>query len=93
MPSFLSRLFGKSDAPAPAAAEPVVHKDFRIFPEPIKESGGWRIAARVEKDIGGATKTHNLSRADTFTDRDEAVQASLGKARLAIDQLGDTLFS
>ena len=89
MPSFLSRLFGK---PAPAAPEPVLHKEFRIFPQPVREGGVYRIAARIEKDVGGVTKTHSLIRADTSPTLDEATGASVNKARQAIDQLGDRLF-
>lgn len=90
--NFLSRLFGKSTPAAAAAAEPVLHKDFRIFPQPIKEGGVFRIAARIEKDFGGEVKTHNLIRADTRTSLDEAMTASTDKAIQAIDQLGDALF-
>ena len=92
MPSLLSRLFGKSSDPAPAA-EPVLHNDFRIFPEPIKEGSVFRIAARVEKTFGDTVKTHQLIRADTRSSMDEASEASIAKAKQAIDQLGDTLFS
>ena len=93
MPSFLSRLFGKSDASQAAqAAEPVLHNDFRIFPEPIQEGSVYRIAARIEKAVGEEVKTHQLIRADTRNSRDEAVEASVAKAKQAIDQLGDTLF-
>jgi hypothetical protein len=87
---FLSRLFGKPSAPA--AAEPVLHKGYRIFPDPVKAPGGYRVAARIEKDIGGTAKVHNLVRADTFATLEEAQATSLGKAKLAIDQLGETLF-
>ena len=62
MPSFFSRLFGTS---VPAAPKPVLHKEFRIFPQPVREGGVYRIAARIEKDIGGVTKTQSLIRADT----------------------------
>lgn len=89
MPSFLSRLFGSSPPPPP---EPVLHKDCRIFPAPVKDGAVYRVAARIEKDLGGVTKTHNLMRADTSPSLDEATAASVAKARLAIDQLGDTLF-
>ncbi|NEX47851.1 HlyU family transcriptional regulator [Pseudotabrizicola algicola] len=92
MPSFLSRLFGKSDTPAPEA-EPILHNDFRIFPEPIKEGSIFRIAARVERTVNGEVKTHHLIRADTRPSHDEAVEASVAKAKQAIDQLGDGLFS
>lgn len=89
MTSFLSRIFGKSAPPAPEA---VVHKDFRIFPEPIKEGSGFRIAARIEKDFDGQTKAHHLIRADTHSSEDGAIEASLAKAKQAIDQLGDGIF-
>jgi hypothetical protein len=88
--SLLSKLFGKSP---PKAPEPILHKDFRIFPQPIKEGAVYRIAARVEKDVGGEVKVHQLIRADTRNSLDEAVEASLGKSKQAIDQLGDSLFS
>ncbi|MDO9639717.1 MAG: HlyU family transcriptional regulator [Pseudotabrizicola sp.] len=93
MTSFLSRLFGKSAAAPPAAPDPVLHNDFRIFPDPIKEGSTFRIAARVEKTIAGEVKSHQLIRADTRGSLDEATEASVAKARQAIDQLGDTLFS
>ncbi|MFN4154769.1 MAG: HlyU family transcriptional regulator [Paracoccaceae bacterium] len=92
MTSFLSRLFGKSPAAAPTAPEPILHNDFRIFPAPIKDGSAFRIAARIEKTIGGETKTHQLIRADTRATLDEATEATILKAKQAIDQLGDTLF-
>lgn len=87
--NFLSRLFAKS---APAPVQPILHKDFRIFPQPIREGSTFRIAARVEKDIGGELKVHSLIRADTRATLDEATEATILKAKQAIDQLGDTLF-
>lgn len=93
MTSFLSRLFGKSEPSAPAKGpEPVLHNDFRIYPDPIAEGSVHRIAARIEKTFGDQVKTHQLIRADTRTSRDEAIDASVAKAKQAIDQLGDTLF-
>ena len=88
--NLLSRLFGKS---APAAPQAILHKEFRIFAQPIKEGASYRIAARVEKDVAGVTKVHQLIRADTRTSQDEAVEASVAKAKQAIDQLGETLFA
>jgi hypothetical protein len=94
MPSFFSRIFGASSpaAKTEAASAAVLHNDFRIFPEPIAEGGVYRIAARIEKTINGETKTHRLIRADTRSSRDEAADASIAKAKQAIDQLGETLF-
>ena len=87
--NFFSRLFTKT---APAAAESVLHKDCRIIPQPVRDGGSYRIAARIEKEFGGETKVHNLIRADTRTSLDEAKDASIAKAKQAIDQLGDALF-
>lgn len=91
--NLLSRLFGKPAPAAAPAAQPILHKDFRIFPAPIKAPGGYRIAARIEKDFPGGMKTHNFHRADTVGALDEAMAISESKAKLAIDQLGDSLFS
>jgi len=87
---FFSRLFGKS---APAnGPDPIQHKDCRIFPQPIKGAGGYRVAARIEKDFGAETKVHQLIRADTSPSLDEATATSITKAKISIDQLGDGLF-
>lgn len=90
--NLLSRLFGKTAAPA-KAVEPVLYKDCRIFPQPMPEGSTFRIAARIEKDFDGVTKTHQLIRADTRTSLEEASTASVDKAKVAIDQLGDTIFA
>ena len=63
-----------------------------ITPEPIKEGHTFRIAARIEKEVNGEVKTHRLIRADTLESHGAAVEASVGKAKLLIDQLGDRLF-
>jgi hypothetical protein len=87
--SLLSRLFGKS---TPKAPDPILHKECRIFPEPVAASGGYRVTARIEKDIAGQTKIHLLQRADTCASLQEATDLSTAKAKQAIDQLGDALF-
>lgn len=89
--SLLSRLFGAKSTPK--GPEAVLHKDCRIFVEPIKEASGFRVAARIEKDIAGVTKTHQMVRADTIPSLDQAQEITLNKAKQAIDQLGDQLFS
>ncbi|MBC7740097.1 MAG: hypothetical protein H7245_23440 [Candidatus Saccharibacteria bacterium] len=89
--NLLSRLFGKPSASA-KPPEVILHDDFRIFPEPIKEGAVFRIAARIEKDFGAGVRTHNLIRADTCSSADEARESSIQKAKQAIDQLGDDLF-
>ncbi|WP_299689642.1 HlyU family transcriptional regulator [uncultured Tateyamaria sp.] len=89
--SLLSRLLGRKDAPA---SEPVceTYGDFRIYPEPMAEGNVYRIAARVETEVNGETKTHMLVRADTLNDHDSAVTASIGKAKQVIDEQGLRIF-
>lgn len=86
--SFLKKLLGGSVA----AVEPIPHDGFLIFPEPMKDAGGFRLAARIEKTVGEDTKVHQLIRADTFSSQEEAAEAATNKARLLIDQMGDALF-
>lgn len=87
--SILSKLFGSKPKPQ---AEPVLHNDYRIYAEPQSEQGGFRVAARIEKDIDGGTKTHQMIRADKCQSMEEATETSLFKAKMLIDQQGDSIF-
>ncbi len=89
--SLWSRLFGgKQDEPASARSEE--HKGFRITAKPIREGGHYRIAARIEKEVAGVPRVHDLVRADTVASPDEAHALSLAKARQVIDEQGERLF-
>jgi len=90
--SIFSKLFGGGSGAAKPGPEPEVYKDFRIFAEPMKDGGQYRIAARIEKEIGGETRTHQMVRADTIADPVAAASASLAKAKALIDQQGETIF-
>ena len=87
--SLLSRLFGKTQAKEP---DPESYKEFLIFPSPVKEASGYRIGARIEKEIDGEIKTHQMIRADTYGSVDVAIEASITKSRQMIDQMGDRIF-
>ncbi len=85
------RLFGKK--PATSEQEVAIdYKDHRIFVAPLKEGKEYRIAARIEKDVDGETKVHQLIRADTMADKTAAEDASLAKAKQVIDQQARWLF-
>jgi hypothetical protein len=88
--SWLSKLFGGGGEAA--AAEPTEYEGFRIFPDPMPDDGQFRLAARIEKEVGGELKTHRLIRADLLRDRDEASAAAVRKAQQMIDQMGERLF-
>ena len=89
--SFLKKLFGGGGASAPSThAE--MHNEFTIFAEPMKDGSTWRIAARIEKEIDGEVKAHQMVRADTLQSYEEAAKASLAKAKTLIDQQGTSIF-
>ena len=91
--SWLSRLFGGGSAAAlTPEAQPIEYEGYRIYPDPIPEEGQFRLAARIEKDFKGETRTHRLVRADLIRDRDEACRLAEMKARQMIDQTGDRMF-
>lgn len=89
--SIFSRLFGRNDE-SQGKTEVEDYHDFRIFPEPQSGQGGFRIGARIEKDIDGEVKTHHMIRADTCQSVEEAERVSLLKARMLIDQQGEDIF-
>jgi hypothetical protein len=90
--SLLSKLFGGKASAKVKDIEPELYKDFLIFPDPIPAKGGFRIAARIEKDIDGEVKVHNLMRVDTLASEGEAVQASINNSKVFIDQMGERIF-
>lgn len=83
--SLFSKLFGGGKTPEP---EPEYYKDFAIYPSGQKESGGWRLAARVAKD----GKEHMLIRSDVLQTKEQADAAAISKAKQMIDEQGDRLF-
>ncbi len=90
--SLLSKLFGGTLKAPQAQPDPELHKGFAIFPEPEKESGGYRIGARIEKEIDGELKSHLMLRADVLGSEADAKAESLRKAKIFIDQMGERIF-
>ncbi len=89
--SLFSRLFGGSSGSTPEP-EPELYKDFRIFAEPVKEGGVFRVAARIEKEVDGAVRSHRMVRADTCDSAEAARDVTTRKAKSLIDQVGDKIF-
>ena len=88
---FFARLFGGGGT-AETPAETIEYNGFRITPMPANEGGQFRIGARIELDVDGETKVHDLIRADMIRDLDECKDASVRKAKQMIDQMGPALF-
>lgn len=90
--SILSRLFGGGAKPEARAEVAETYKGCRITAAPQKAEGGYRVGARIEKELGGEAKVHDLLRADTVGSLDEAETFSIRKAKQVIDEQGDALF-
>lgn len=94
--SFFKKLFGGGGGDKQTAAKndakPEEYKGFLIQPQPVKQPGGFRIGARIEKDVAGTPRSHDLIRADIVSDPEEAERLSLQKARQVIDEQGERLF-
>ncbi|HEX2147231.1 MAG TPA: HlyU family transcriptional regulator [Pseudorhizobium sp.] len=78
--------------PAPAA-EPQAHGDCLIHASPMREGSQFRLAGRIEKEIGGEVLVRHFVRADVFTSLEDAVECTFRKGRQIIDQNGPSLFS
>jgi len=87
--SLFSKLFGGGPKPQ---KDPEVYNGFHIIPEPQSGAGGFKIAARIEKEVGGERKVHHLLRADTVQTAEEAEEFAIRKAKQLIDEQGERLF-
>ena len=90
--SLFSKLFGGGSGGRSTEPEPVDHKGFRITPTLIPEGNRFRLSARIDKEVGGETKTHTLVRADVLDDRETAERVAIDKAKQVIEEQGDRLF-
>jgi len=90
--SFWKSLFGGGGAREEAAPAGEEYKGFVIRGTPMQEGGGFQLAGRIEKTIGGEQKVYDFVRADRLSSRDEAVSMALAKGRQIIDEQGDHLF-
>ena len=88
--SSLKSLFsGSASAKASApAAEAVEYKGYSIQPSPQAEGGQFRVAAVIRK----GDKEHQFIRSDLIMSRDECIEVTLRKAKMTIDQQGDSIF-
>lgn len=97
MVGFLKKLFGGGSSANvdTASLKPnEVYKGVEIRANPMKADGGqWRIAGTLTKHINGETAVRQFVRADLVQNRDEAITSSVSKAKLIIDQNGESVWS
>ncbi|MEO0543118.1 MAG: HlyU family transcriptional regulator [Pseudomonadota bacterium] len=94
MAGFFSRLFGGGGNATDAVPETPdeTYKDVEIRAMPQADGGQWRVGGQLTKTIDGVPITRKFMRADILNSREEAAVASIGKAKLIIDQNGDFLW-
>lgn len=88
-------LFGSSGAGKQEAAvkgTAVDYEGYTIVAEPRPAGGQWQIAGRIEKTAGATPRVHTFIRADTLPDQEGAANEMIRKAKLMIDQQGETIF-
>jgi len=95
MTGFFKRLFGSpaNENEPPPGVPDEVYQGVEVFARPVKEGGQWRIAGTLKRTADGETVERRFMRADLLPDEESARTATLGKARLIIDQNGAGLWS
>ncbi|WGV98132.1 HlyU family transcriptional regulator [Vibrio sp. YMD68] len=90
-----SRLFGfgKSNEGIAEEVIPIEYKGFMIYQEPLAESGQYRIAGRITKQINDEVLSHRFIRSDVLSNKEDANELMLKKSQMFIDQMGDNIFS
>ncbi len=87
-------LFGRGEAAdAPVKAEAATeYNGYLIHPAPRRQGAGWLTAGSITKEFPDGVKEHRFIRADTYTDRTDAVAFCIQKAKQIIDEQGDRIF-
>jgi len=91
--SGLKSLFSGTTTASPVeTSDPIEYNGFTIIPAPIAEGGQFRVAASISKGEDDTLKTHQFIRSDVIGSRDECIAVTIRKAKMTIDQSGDTIF-
>ena len=89
---FFKSLFGSPPSSPAEPKPPTFYDGYEIFAEPAAENGQWRISGRIEKVVDGERKTHMFIRADMLPTQNEAADQMERKAKILIDQQGESIF-
>ncbi|MGC7854318.1 HlyU family transcriptional regulator [Vibrio anguillarum] len=91
---FFSRLFnqGSGNDSKMKLLDPIEYKGFLIYQDAMSESGQYRVAGKISKDVNGEICTHRFIRSDVVA-KSDADELMLKKAKMLIDQMGEKIFS
>jgi hypothetical protein len=92
---FFSRLFNQESGndSKMKLLDPIEYKGFLIYQDAMSESGQYRVAGKISKDVNGEICTHRFIRSDVMASRSDADELMLKKAKMLIDQMGEKIFS
>src|SRR5262249_10963158 len=85
-----ARATDEAEEPSAAAVE---YKGYRIRPTPYLSNGRYQTSGIIEKDSAEGVKVHKFIRADTYQGKDDAITFTIAKAKMIIDQQGDSIFT
>lgn len=87
-------LFSSSGDGKKSASKAVMadYDGFLIIAEPQQNNGQWQVSGRIEKTDGETTRVHRFIRADTLPDETGAANEMIRKAKMMIDQMGESIF-
>lgn len=75
------------------SADSIEYEGFTITPTPIPEGGQFRLSATITKQINETEKTHSFIRSDVIASRSDCITMTIRKSKIAIDQMGDSIFN
>ncbi len=85
-------LFGGGQEQKQPEAVGEEYKGFLIYPLAQNESGQYRVAGRIEKELDGELQSYSFIRSDLCMSAEQANELMLNKSRQFIDQMGDQIF-
>ena len=86
-----SRLFGSSPKQE-LVIESIEYNSFLIYPNSEADGSQFRIAGKVTKEINGELRDHRFIRSDVISSKNDADELMVRKAKMLIDQMGESIF-
>lgn len=92
MIEFIKKLFRSAPVEEPVALE-FEYKGFNVSVKPRKVDGGYGVGGVISKEVNGQLLEQSFIRADSMASKDVCIEVTTNKAKMTIDQMGDSLFS